>query len=937
MTNVSHGAPLKNFRDSRLGFIALAFVALTPCCTSDAVFPHEELSSTRAAVTATSTVIVNQLGYLTRQKKVAVGVGSCSAVAFQVKSSSGTTVFSGTTSANVTDPGSGDSVCKADFSAFITAGTGYTVTIGSLGTSDPFAIQTTDRYTNLYVDAMKYFKYHRLGTEVGNISLTGSKGGTVSRTWSLRPTTALTAYSSWTTGTFNIDGGHADAGDFGLYPDNTVQAMWTLMNLKELRNPDNAVYDLIGEIDYGVKYLMGVLPADATKQAAHKCHDDSWSTQNWGGYPTGNDVSATVRHCMGPSITATYSVARALGQAARIVTNATTATNYWNKAVAAWTRANGATTPVYAGPSPGAAVGGGDYQDNTASDDKFDAAVELYLTAKKRGVAYTSYLSAVTSSPHYKQISRGYDWGESGESTQGNLSLWTYNKKIGSLGTEIDSAGIQTAIVAEADAILASIAANGYPTPIAGTNYVWGSNKIVVDSIVILGHAREATGDVKYTKGIHQAMDYLMGVNTLRLSFITGYGTYFEKATHDRQANGNSPIGWLAGGPLLSSLVNDSLTPKTANPAKNYYVSDTGWDNAWCSKENTIDWNAPLVWAAWFVRSSVADVTTAACTVAADCNDNNPCTTDACTASVCSNTAVANGTTCNDNNAGTCGDVCTAGLCAGIVAPATPAAPAVAAGNAQVAASWSAVSGAANYTLKRTSGSPTGTYANVATGLTTTSYTNTGLTNGTTYYYKLSAANSCGLASADSAASVGVIPTASCTPPAIPTGLAAIAGNAQVSLSWSAVSGATSYNVLRSTTSGSGYTPVASNVTTTSYVNTGLTNGTTYYYVVQSVGACTSANSSQVSAAPTAEPCIPAATFGAGVINSGNFNTTGPYCFRTSYAIAGWGCSNFDGRTLLVNDVAKSCGNMPLPTMYNGYYYFEASAGTYSYASIYWW
>jgi hypothetical protein len=198
MTNVSHGTRLQYFRDSKLGLISLALVTLTPSCTSDAVFPHEEVGSTSAAVTATSTVIVNQLGYLTRQKKIAVGVGSCSAVTFQVKSSSGTTVFSGTTSANVTDPGSGDSVCKADFSAFVTAGTGYTVTIGSLGTSDPFAIQTTDRYTNLYVDAMKYFKYHRLGSEVGNISLTGSKGGTVSRTWSLRPTTALTAYTNWT-------------------------------------------------------------------------------------------------------------------------------------------------------------------------------------------------------------------------------------------------------------------------------------------------------------------------------------------------------------------------------------------------------------------------------------------------------------------------------------------------------------------------------------------------------------------------------------------------------------------------------------------------------------------------------------------------------------------------------------------------------------------
>jgi len=71
-------------------------------------------------------------------------------------------------------------------------------------------------------------------------------------------------------------------------------------------------------------------------------------------------------------------------------------------------------------------------------------------------------------------------------------------------------------------------------------------------------------------------------------------------------------------------------------------------------------------------------------------------------------------------------------------------------------------------------------------------------------------------------------------------------------LSWSASSGATSYNVKRSTTSGGPYTTIAS-PTTTSYTDTGLTNGTTYYYVVSAVnGAGESANTSQASATPAA-------------------------------------------------------------------------------------
>lgn len=88
--------------------------------------------------------------------------------------------------------------------------------------------------------------------------------------------------------------------------------------------------------------------------------------------------------------------------------------------------------------------------------------------------------------------------------------------------------------------------------------------------------------------------------------------------------------------------------------------------------------------------------------------------------------------------------------------------------------------------------------------------------------------------------------------PGAPTGLIATAGNAQVSLTWTASAGATSYNVKRATTSGGPYTTVGS-PTTTSFTNTGLTNGTTYFYVVTAVNtAGESGNSSQVSAIPSA-------------------------------------------------------------------------------------
>src|SRR5262249_33489774 len=70
--------------------------------------------------------------------------------------------------------------------------------------------------------------------------------------------------------------------------------------------------------------------------------------------------------------------------------------------------------------------------------------------------------------------------------------------------------------------------------------------------------------------------------------------------------------------------------------------------------------------------------------------------------------------------------------------------------------------------------------------------------------------------------------------------------------SWTASPGATSYHVKRATVSGGPYTTVGS-PTSTSFTDTGLSNGTTYFYVVTAVNSAgESGNSNQASATPTA-------------------------------------------------------------------------------------
>ena len=115
-------------------------------------------------------------------------------------------------------------------------------------------------------------------------------------------------------------------------------------------------------------------------------------------------------------------------------------------------------------------------------------------------------------------------------------------------------------------------------------------------------------------------------------------------------------------------------------------------------------------------------------------------------------------------------------------------------------------------------------------------------------------------------------------PPGIPSGLAATAGNQQVSLTWNAVTTASSYNVKRATTSGGPYTKVAT-VSTTNDTDTGLTNGTTYYYVVSAANVNgEGGNSGQASAMAAGTTSI-AAT----VDVLANRHVISPYVYGGSY------------------------------------------------------
>lgn len=211
--------------------------------------------------------------------------------------------------------------------------------------------------------------------------------------------------------------------------------------------------------------------------------------------------------------------------------------------------------------------------------------------------------------------------------------------------------------------------------------------------------------------------------------------------------------------------------------------------------------------------------------------------------------------------------------------PAAPTGLTGTAGNAQAVLSWNPVLGATSYNLKRLITVGTPYYATVAT-VTGTTCTNSGLVNAYPYSYVVTAVGALG----ESTNSATLVLTAS-GPPPVPADVTATADTfARIDLAWTASYGATSYTISRSTVLNGPYTNLATSLYPF-YTDSGLTSGTTYYYIVSATSPeGISGNSASVSA--TAEAI---ANFSFEVPRIGNYEYTPTNAFWSFGTNTGYG------------------------------------------------
>jgi fibronectin type 3 domain-containing protein len=189
-----------------------------------------------------------------------------------------------------------------------------------------------------------------------------------------------------------------------------------------------------------------------------------------------------------------------------------------------------------------------------------------------------------------------------------------------------------------------------------------------------------------------------------------------------------------------------------------------------------------------------------------------------------------------------------------LVPPAAPIATATANSTSAVNVSWNSVPTAASYTVLRYNPA-TSQYASIATGVTTTSYTDSGLSAGTMYQYEVMAVNGVGSSAASNVASVTTPTGSTPTAPPAPTGLAGTSpSHNEIDLTWTPAAGATSYTLQRSSDGGATWTTLPGSVTTASFQDKTTTAGTAYQYEViatNSAGSSPASAPFSISAAPS--------------------------------------------------------------------------------------
>ena len=570
--------------------LCLLFIPIHSCALFQIIMPEADVG-----------IHINQIGYQPNQVKKVVVVGKLSPKAnFQLLDSSNQIVFSGTLDNYGYDHDSDELVAHGDFSAYNTPGQ-YRIKVVGRGMSYPFIIDK-DVYLPVLKMAARWLYLQRSGTAKDD-PVTGIKHSADHIT----PAILLDVNGTHPDQTFDVSGGWWDAGDYGRY---VPSATTTLMSLfyayhfnpdmfqdSQLNIPEsgNGVPDLLNEARWELKWLLKMQRNDGA--VFHKV-----TTSGYANTSPAEDALPLYLFDISTQATAQYAGVMAEASAVYRSIDGNFADQLLTSSKQAWEWLLAHPDKYPADGFQSSKDTGGSYSvdNDDETGHRLWAAGSLFHATG--GAQYRLAFSQLWSKRDTSPSIYGLSWDD-------GYAFGMFAYLDSKNGDELIKTEIKQVVDAQSRNILKVIHSTGYMVGLTGNSgiqgYAWGSNEHALEFGIYLLRANEWMPDQQLVDGAAFQLNWVLGVNPLNKSFITGAGSNPMRTLHHQISHyltsptpgaiGEGPNAMETGGDPILQAMFDADVPF----AKRYADSP----HSWATNEPVIYGNAAFVaLSSWFTH-----------------------------------------------------------------------------------------------------------------------------------------------------------------------------------------------------------------------------------------------------------------------------------------------------------------------------------------------
>ncbi|MEQ8767631.1 MAG: glycoside hydrolase family 9 protein [Planctomycetota bacterium] len=486
--------------------------------------------------------------------------------------------------AQTEDPATGAHVIRLDWTEVREPGE-YVLELDGLGETEPFRVDA-DVYSELFGASLRALTFQRCGMAV---SLGDWKHGICHRARvlelgdedRLRP----------------LPGGWHDAGNYDRYVPPAAFAVWHLLVTQRdwelpgeawssdalgIPESGNGIPDILDEARYELEWLLAMQREDGSVH--HKLGKIDWT-------PVTRPEADHFRQYLYPVSSAATS-----GLVA-VTARAATAFEAYDSVFAArcldaaragwsWLTENEGIVPAggFRNP-PEVLLKGGEYGDGQDEDERFWAAAELWRATGDEDLLVACRTGFVRWP---RIVERPMTW--SSMSGAGFVALLDRAIPVSEDDATNPNEQLREGLRRHARDVAEGIRSKGFPTVLGGGDYLWGSNAYALSSAVLMIVAAEL-GEPDAEKVALDQLHYVLGLNGLAQSFVTGFGWSSPRHPHHQPSQTDEiaePVpGFLVGGPTRSAGGGGRPALRYVDTFDSYHTNEVA-----------INWNAPLVFVA---------------------------------------------------------------------------------------------------------------------------------------------------------------------------------------------------------------------------------------------------------------------------------------------------------------------------------------------------